>query len=103
MSDSTSPTRPTTNSTVPAVWMLKPLTCAVTAHFRIAPAAINKMLVPIAMAWVYPTIRITIGADRDAQMLDGSITSGATGCKVAAGARVDARAENGVPIDRAQA
>jgi hypothetical protein len=34
--------------------MLKPFTCAVTAHFRIAPAAINTMLVPIVMRWVYP-------------------------------------------------
>jgi len=32
------------------------------------------MLVPIVMAWVYPTIGITIAVDRDVQMLDGSIT-----------------------------
>ena len=35
---------PTTNRIVPTVWRLIPLVVAVTAHFRMAPAAINRML-----------------------------------------------------------
>src|SRR5437016_3546986 len=54
MSESTSPIKPTMSRTVPAVWMLKPLTVAVTAHFRIAPMAISKIDVPIVMVSVYP-------------------------------------------------
>ena len=74
MSDSTSPTRPTTNSTVPAVWMLNPFTWAVTAHFRIAPTAIRMMLVPIVMGSGYPTFRLGYASGMPAVIVDCSTT-----------------------------
>src|ERR1700761_7801242 len=48
---------PRTNRIVPTVCRLTPLTWAVTAHLRIAPAAIRTMEVPIVISGVYPVNR----------------------------------------------
>jgi hypothetical protein len=45
---------PSTNSTVPAIWMLIQLTLAVTAHLRIAPAATRTIDEPTVMSRVIP-------------------------------------------------
>jgi hypothetical protein len=49
-----SATMPITNSTVPAVCMSNQLRCAVTAHFKIAPTAINVNEAPMDMTSAYP-------------------------------------------------
>src|SRR6478736_9294716 len=48
---------PRTNKIVPTVCRLTPLTCAVTAHLRIAPTAIRTIEVPIVISGVYPVNR----------------------------------------------
>src|SRR5712691_11096098 len=45
--DSTRPMIPMISRITPTVWMLRPETVAVTAHVRIAPAAISSRLTPI--------------------------------------------------------